>query len=71
MPHLRLNVAFQWFLTLFSLRPGMRRAMSDHLLPSSRWACRRAGTYSPKQGMDHMGCRVDLAQSIVLIVGDM
>ena len=35
---LRRSVAFQWFLTAFSVRPSMTLAMSAHLLPTRLWA---------------------------------
>ena len=39
MESLRRRVAFQWFLTAFSVRPGICLAMSAHRLPSSWCTC--------------------------------
>ena len=49
-PHLLFSVAFQWFLTAFSERPGMARAISLQRLPTLRCASASCISSSSVQG---------------------
>jgi hypothetical protein len=61
---LRLSVAFQWFLTAFSVRPASVLAISDQRLPNLE-AAARAGTQTAERGAGRCQWAAVLLQQVI------